>query len=98
VSKVRIQLRRNAETGKQDLIVDLQSDVDVMQFEHERVHAQIVDHLVRHGWDVDMLGPLVVERVRHQETERGIGESMISDGETDVINDIDENCTENESS
>lgn len=62
VSKVRIELRRNPETGKQDLLVDLQSDADLLQFEHEKLHAALVDRLVRKGWNPEQLGRILVTR------------------------------------
>lgn len=62
MAKIRIQLRRNPATGKQDLLVDLHSDEELMQFEHERLHAQIVDDLVRRGVDAGQLGKLLIER------------------------------------
>lgn len=57
-----IQLRRDPQTGKQNIVVKLDSDADALPMEHEQMHRQLVEKLIGKGLDPDDLGELIVER------------------------------------
>jgi len=60
MAELIIQLRRNPQTGKHDIIVKLYSDPDALPIEHERLHREHVAKLL--GRDPAELGELIVTR------------------------------------
>lgn len=60
--ELTIHLRRDPATGKQNIIVKLDSDPDALPVEHERLHRTIVEKLIGKGLNPDDLGELVIER------------------------------------
>jgi hypothetical protein len=54
-----IMLRRNPNTGKQDMIVKIDSNVPPI--EYERLHRKLVDKLVSQEFKPDDFGELIVE-------------------------------------
>ena len=62
MAQLLIALRRDAVTGKQNIIVKLDSDADALPIEHEQLHRTLVEKLVGQGLDPELLGNLVIER------------------------------------
>ncbi len=62
MAQLLIALRRDAITGKQNIIVKLDSDADALPIEHEQLHRTLVEKLVGQGLDAEMLGDVVIER------------------------------------
>lgn len=67
MAEMTIRLRVNPETGKKDIIVALHSDDDSLPHEHEHLHRQLVEKLIRGGLvGADEAGSLVIERLEEQ--------------------------------
>ena len=47
--EMTIQLRRDPQTGKQNIIVKLRSGEDALPHEHEQLHRALVDKLIEGG-------------------------------------------------
>lgn len=76
MAQMIIMLRRDKTTGKQNIIVKLDSDPDALPIEHEQLHRKLVEQLVGKGIDAEDLGEIVIER----ESE---GSGAVSAGETE---------------
>jgi hypothetical protein len=57
-----IILRRDPQSGKQNIIVKLESDPDSLPIEHEQMHRKLVEKLVAAGQKLEDLGEIIVER------------------------------------
>jgi hypothetical protein len=57
-----ILLRRDKVSGKQNIIVKLDSDPDALPMEHEELHRKLVEDLVGKGIDAEDLGEIIIER------------------------------------
>ena len=69
--EMTIKLRRDPQTGKQNIIVKLHSDEDALPHEHEQMHRALVDKLINGGiLKAGEEGHLVIER----EEEKGTPE------------------------
>jgi hypothetical protein len=63
MAEVTISLRRDPETGKQNIVIKLRSDDDALPHEHEQQHRAIVDKLLEKGIVKEgELGKVVIER------------------------------------
>ncbi len=62
MAEVLILLRRDPKTGKQNIIVKLESDPDSLPIEHEQLHKRLVEKLVGRGMKAEDLGDIVIER------------------------------------
>lgn len=62
VAEMLIVLRRDPQTGKQNIVVKLDSDPDALPIEHEQLHRKLVEKLVAGGANLEHLGELVIER------------------------------------
>ncbi|MDB5312598.1 MAG: hypothetical protein JWO38_6800 [Gemmataceae bacterium] len=62
MAEMIIMLRRDPNTGKQNIIVKLDSDPDALPIEHEQLHRRLVEKLVGKGLDPEDMGELIVER------------------------------------
>ncbi len=62
MAEMLIILRRDPQTGKQNIIVKLESDPDALPIEHEQMHKKLVEKLVGTGLNPEDLGDLVIER------------------------------------
>ena len=60
MAEMIIMLRRDPNTGKQNIIVKLDSDPDALPIEHEQMHKALVEKLV--GIKLNDLGKIIVER------------------------------------
>jgi FtsH ternary system domain X3-analog len=58
MAELTIRLRKDPETGKQDIIIDLKSDEDALPHEHEQIHREAVEKLI----GKNNIGKVVVER------------------------------------
>ncbi len=61
--EMTIQLRRDPQTGKQNIIVKLRSDEDALPHEHEQMHRALVEKLINGGiLKAGEEGNLIIER------------------------------------
>ena len=58
MAELTIMLRRDPQTGKQNIVIKLSSDADALPHEHEQRHRELVEKLV----GKDNVGELIVER------------------------------------
>jgi hypothetical protein len=63
MAEMTIRLRRDPETGKQNIIVKLRSDEDALPHEHEQMHRELVEKLINGGiLKAGEEGNLIIER------------------------------------
>jgi hypothetical protein len=62
MAEVLILLRRDPVTGKQNIVVKLESDPDSLPIEHEQLHKRLVEKLVGKGMKAEDLGDIIIER------------------------------------
>jgi hypothetical protein len=62
MAEMLIVLRRDPTTGKQNIVVKLESDADALPIEHEQLHKKLVEKLIGKGMSVEDLGEIVIER------------------------------------
>ncbi len=62
MAEMIIMLRRDKSTGKQNIIVKLDSDSDALPMEHEQLHRKLVEQLLGKGIDAEDLGEVIIER------------------------------------
>ena len=61
--EMTIKLRRDPETGKQNILIKLRSDEDALPQEHEQMHRALVDKLINGGiLKAGEEGNLIIER------------------------------------
>ncbi len=63
MAELTIRLKRDAETGKHDIIIDLKSDEDALPHEHEQAHKEAVEKLLGKG----SVGKVIIEREGQRE-------------------------------
>lgn len=68
MAEMIIMLRRDPQTGKQNIIIKLNSDADALPQEHEQMHRELVEKLIGKGLDPEDLGELIVERESGKES------------------------------
>ena len=68
-----IILRRDPTTGKQNIIIKLESEPDALPIEHENLHKKIVEKLVGKGIKAEDLGNIVIERESQSEPAQPVG-------------------------
>ena len=73
MAEMLIVLRRDPRTGKQNIVVKLDSDPDALPVEHEQMHRQLVEKLIGKGLKLEDLGELVIEREAAAEPVRPTG-------------------------
>ena len=66
MAEMIIMLRRDKSTGKQNIIVKLDSDPDSLPIEHEQLHRKLVETLVGKGIDAEDLGEITIQREPEQ--------------------------------
>jgi hypothetical protein len=62
VATMTILLRKDPQTGKQNVIVKLDSDPDALPHEHEQMHKKFVRDLVGKNVNAEDLGEIIIER------------------------------------
>ena len=60
MAEMIIMLRRDPNTGKQNIIIKLDSEADMMPHEHENLHRELVGKLL--GKKPEDFGEVIVER------------------------------------
>jgi len=65
MAQMIIMLRRDPDSGKQNIIVKLDSDPDALPIEHEQQHRQLVAKLL--GKTPDDFGEVIIEREPEQQ-------------------------------
>jgi hypothetical protein len=60
MAEMTIMLRRDPDTGRQNIIIKLDSDVDALPHEHEQMHRKLVQQVT--GLKPEDLGEVIVER------------------------------------
>jgi hypothetical protein len=68
MAQMTIMLRRDPNTGKQNIIIKLDSDADALPYEHEQMHRELVEKLL--GKSLDDFGEVIVEREPAAEGEQ----------------------------
>jgi hypothetical protein len=63
MAELTIRLRRDPETGKHDILIDLESDADALPHEHEQAHREAVEKIIGKG----NVGKVIVEREEDKE-------------------------------
>ena len=58
MAELTIRLRRDPQTGKQDIVISLRSDEDALPHEHEQMHRQLVEKII----GKENVGKVIVER------------------------------------
>ncbi|MDF1666618.1 MAG: hypothetical protein P1V97_33015 [Planctomycetota bacterium] len=68
MGEINISFKMNLKTGLKDIVIEYDSDEDMMRHEHEKKHRDIVKQLVGEGLlNPDELGDVTVERVQSKE-------------------------------
>lgn len=67
MAEMIIMLRRDPNSGKQNIIVKLDSDPDALPIEHEQLHRRLVEKLIGTGLKPEDMGELIVEREPEQQ-------------------------------
>lgn len=63
MAEIMISLSYNKDTGKKDIRIDYESDLDALPWEHESKHKELVKRVLGEGaFDPDDLGEIVVSR------------------------------------
>ena len=73
MAELLIILRRDPTTGKQNIIIKLESEPDALPIEHENLHKKIVEKLVGKGMKAEDLGNIVIEREPQAEPAQPVG-------------------------
>ena len=60
MAEMTIMLRRDPNTGKQNIIIKLDSDPDALPIEHEQMHKALAEKLI--GKKLEDFGEIIVER------------------------------------
>ena len=58
MAELTIRLRKDPETGKHDIIIDMKSDEDALPHEHEQMHRELVEKVI----GKNNVGKVVIER------------------------------------
>jgi len=62
MAEMLIILRRDPQTGKQNIVVKLDSDPDSLPIEHEQLHKRLVEKLIGKGLNPEDLGEVIIDR------------------------------------
>lgn len=67
MAEMTISLRVNPVTKKKDIVIALHSDDDSLPHEHEQLHRQLVEKLIRGGLVGESeAGALIIERLEEE--------------------------------
>lgn len=72
MAELNIRLRRDPQSGKQDIIITLHSDEDALPHEHEQMHRDLVEKIIGKG----NVGKVIVEREPGKEPSSPVGEPV----------------------
>ncbi|MBA4065878.1 MAG: hypothetical protein C0501_19595 [Isosphaera sp.] len=71
MAEMIIMLRRDPNTGKQNIIIKLDSEPDALPLEHEQMHRELVSKLL--GKKPEDFGEVIVEREEEKQPEAPVG-------------------------
>jgi hypothetical protein len=66
MAEMIIMLRRDPNTGKQNIIIKLDSDPDALPIEHEQMHRALVEKIVGKSVKPEDMGEIIIERESEQ--------------------------------
>lgn len=69
MAQMLIILKRDPTTGKQNVIVKLDSDPDALPIEHEQLHKTLIEKLLGKGLNAEDLGEIHIEREATKQPE-----------------------------
>ncbi len=76
MAELNIRLQIDPETGKKNLIIEYESDSDMLPMEHEEEHRRLVNALVEGGVvKAEELGKVVVKREAGEQVASDAGEA-----------------------
>lgn len=82
MAELSIHLQIDPETGKKNLIIEYDSDSDMLPMEHEEEHRRLINELVEGGVvEAEDLGKVVVRRAGSEALEAEQGEAEGEAGE-----------------
>ena len=71
MAELNIRMVYNRKTGKHDIFVDYESDMDALPFEHEQDHRALVQKIMgASGLAEDELGQLHIQRLSASEKQK----------------------------
>ena len=70
MAELTISLRRDPQSGKQDVVIQLSGDADALPHEHEQMHRSLVEKIVGKG----NVGKIIVEREPTAQPTTPVGE------------------------
>lgn len=80
MAELNIRLLIDPKTGKKNLIIEYESDADMLPIEHEEEHRRLVNALVEGGVvKAEELGKVVVQRESGQSVASDAGETEQAD-------------------
>lgn len=74
MAEMLIMLRRDPNTGKQNIIIKLDSDPDALPIEHEQMHKALVEKLIGKGVKPEDMGEIIIERESEQQPAEPVGQ------------------------
>ena len=72
MAEMIIMLRRDPDTGKQNIIIKLDSEPDALPLEHEQMHRALVEKLIGKGIKPEDMGEIIVERESEKQPEQPV--------------------------
>ncbi len=80
MAELNIRLQIDPETGKKNLIIEYESDSDMLPIEHEEEHRRLVNELVEGGVvKAEELGKVTVKRGSGEQAGAELGEAAQDD-------------------
>ncbi len=73
MAELTIELRRDSQTGKHDILIHLESDADALPHEHEQMHRELVGKIVGIG----NVGKVIVQREAEKAPVRKSQEEVV---------------------
>jgi hypothetical protein len=68
MGEINIRFKMDLKTGLKDIVIEYDSDEELMRHEHEKKHRDIVKQLVGEGLlNEDEVGNVTVERIKSEE-------------------------------
>ena len=75
MAELNIRLQIDPETGKKNLIIEYESDSDMLPMEHEEEHRRLINELVEGGMvKAEELGKVIVKRESAEAVAEAPGE------------------------
>jgi hypothetical protein len=81
MAQLLIALRRDPATGRQNIVVKLDSEPDALPVEHEQLHRQLVEKLIGTGISAEDLGHLIIEREVSRDVESSERSALPGEGQ-----------------